>query len=440
MPPTRRHTPMHLPTLVRTLLAVASLSVLTLSACGERAATAALPWTMAVDSTGDTIRVRITGDVPDSLVRTLEVDLAIGEADGADELTFGRIGGIVVGLDGTMFVHDADQTVGLIRMFDSTGTYVRTVGAKGGGPGEYGQVNGIALAGNGDLLLWDGGGSRVNRYSPDGRFKSAFPLPVHGMFTANGLHVASDGTISLSAVVAHKELADGPPLPIPGFIRFDSLGVLRDSVAYPRWTSAEPASLLVDSPDGSRRSMFSIPFQPGIITTLLRDGGVVGGYADRYAFTIIGANAEPRQVIREVAAVPVSETEAAERRAQIEQIARRTNPGFNWTGPGIPATKPPFSGISVTDDGRLWVRVAQPDEAIPEAELPPLRTDVEPPPVRLTTREPIAYDIYAADGALLGRVKLPPRTTVYRVRGDFAWGVSRNADDVEFATRFRVTP
>ncbi|MCC7004276.1 MAG: 6-bladed beta-propeller [Gemmatimonadaceae bacterium] len=437
---TRRHTPMHLPHLVRTLLAVASLSVLTLGACGERASTAALPWTMAVDSTGDTIRVRITGDVPDSLVRTLEVDLSIGEADGADELTFGRIGGIVVGQDGTMFVHDADQTVGLIRMFDTTGTYVRTVGAKGGGPGEYGQLNGFALASNGDLLLWDGAGSRVNRYASDGSFKSAFLVPVSGMFTANGLHVASDGTISLSAVIGREEIANGPPLPIPGFIRFDSLGALRDSVAYPRWTSVKPATLRVDSPDGTRSSLFGIPFQPSVTTTLLRDGGVVGGYADRYAFTIIGAGAKPRQVMREVAAVPVSDTEAAERRAQIEQNAKRTNPGFSWTGPGIPATKPSFSNISVTDDGRLWVRVAQPAVPIPEAELPPLRTDVVPPPVRLTTREPIAYDIYAAAGELRGRVKLPPRTTVFHVRGDFAWGISRDADDVEFATRFRVTP
>ena len=77
---------------------------------------------------------------------------------------------------------------------------------------------------------------------------------------------------------------------------------------------------------------------------------------------------------------------------------------------------------------------------IPDDKLPPLRTDVVPAPIRLTTRDPAAYDVYAADGALLGRVKLPPRTSVFRVRGDFAWGISRNADDVEFATRFRVTP
>lgn len=86
------------------------------------------------------------------------------------------------------------------------------------------------------------------------------------------------------------------------------------------------------------------------------------------------------------------------------------------------------------------MRVAQSAEIIPEDELPPLRTDVVPTPIRLTTRDPIVYDVYAADGALLGRVKLPPRSNIFRVRGDSAWGISRNKDDVEFATRFRVTP
>ncbi|WP_331049145.1 6-bladed beta-propeller [Gemmatimonas sp.] len=274
-----------------------------LSACGEHTATASRPWTTAVDSTGDTTRVRITGDVPDSLVSTLAVDLAVGEADGADELTFGRIGGIVVGRDGAMFVYDADQTVGLIRMYSATGKYVRTVGAKGGGPGEYGQVNGFALAHNGDLLVWDGAGARINRYASDGSFRSSFRIPAGPMFTTNGLHLATDGTISLNAVIGHQEAANGPPMPIPGFIRFDSLGTLRDSVAYPRWTSVEPAPLRVDSPDGSRRSLLTIPFQPGITTTRLSDGGFVGGYADRYVFTIVGVGVKPRQVIRDEAAV-----------------------------------------------------------------------------------------------------------------------------------------
>ncbi len=198
---------------MRVLLATVSLSALMLSACGDRVATAALPWTTAVDSTGDTTRVRITGDVPDSLVRTPVVDLAVGQADGAEELTFGRIGGIVVGNDGAMFVYDADQTVGLIRMYAATGKYLRTVGAKGGGPGEYGQLNGFTVARNGDLLIWDGTGARVNRYAVDGRFTSAFRIPVSGMFTANGLHVATTGIIALkhsSRPPRDRERSSGP--------------------------------------------------------------------------------------------------------------------------------------------------------------------------------------------------------------------------------------
>ncbi len=61
--------------------------------------------------------------------------------------------------------------------------------------------------------------------------------------------------------------------------------------------------------------------------------------------------------------------------------------------------------------------MAQTAEVVPENELPPLRTDVVPAPIRLTTRDPAAYDVYSADGALLGRVKLPPHHRLSR-----AWG------------------
>lgn len=424
---------------MRVLLATVVLGTFAISACGGDAKTAALPWTTAVDSTGDTARVRISGDVPEELVRTLTVDLQIGEADGAEELTFGRIGGIFVGANGTLYVYDAHQTVGLIRLYSQTGEYIRTLGAKGGGPGEYGQLNGFTLAPNGDVVLWDGSGGRVNRYSAAGDYLSSFRVPISGFFTSNGVQVSNDGTISLRSTVGMRQGPSGM-VGTPGAIRLDSAGTVIDSVAYPSWSTAEPAVLFVESPDGRMRAIFSVPFQPSPVTAVLPEGGFAGGYSDRYAFTIARTGGKPRQVIREVAAVPVSETEQSQHRALIEQNAKRTNPSFSWTGPGIPAIKPAFTSILIGDDGRLWVRVAQAAEPIPEDQMPPVRTDVVPTPVRLTMRDPVAYDVYTAEGELLGRVKLPPRTTVYRVRGNHAWGVSRDDDDVEFATRFRILP
>src|SRR5690606_34417998 len=119
----------------------------------------------AVDSTGDTIQVRINGAVPDELVRTLVAELAVGETDGEDVYTFGRIGTVLEGPAKGLIVHDAHNTSGLIRLYDSTGTYLRTVGAKGSGPGEYQQLNGLVRLPNGQLVLWDGNNARLSRYA-----------------------------------------------------------------------------------------------------------------------------------------------------------------------------------------------------------------------------------------------------------------------------------
>lgn len=423
---------------MRRLLAP-TVALAALVACGGGADARNRPWTTAVDSTGDTIRVRIAGGVPDALVKTLVPDLTVGQVDGADELTFGRIGGMVVGRDGTMYVYDAHQTVGLIRLYSPSGEFIRTLGAKGGGPGEYGQINGFALAANGDLVLWDASGGRINRYAADGSFLESFRVPVSGMFTSNGVHVSRDGVISIRSTIG---MTQGPTgmVGVPGAIRLNADGSIRDSLAYPKWRDADSPVLFVESPDGRMRTIYSIPFQPGPVTTTLADGGFAGGFSDRYVFQIWPKEGKPIQVTRDIPAVPVAASEQSEYRAQIEQGAKRTNPNFSWTGPGIPTTKPAYQSILVDDDGRLWVRVSQPGEPIPEAEMPPVRTDIIPAPVRITTRDPVVYDVYSPTGELLGRLRMPRRTTLLRARGDFAWGISRDEDDVEFATRFRIEP
>ena len=72
-----------------------------------------------------------------------------------------------------------------------------------------------------------------------------------------------------------------------------------------------------------------------------------------------------------------------------------------------------------------------PDDAVPLAEARELdRAEVDRPGSDPNIVSPIWLNW---PGLIL-------RTNVFRVRGDFAWGISRNEDEVEFATRFRVTP
>lgn len=398
-----------------------------------------MPWTTAVDTTGDTIQVRITGPVPDDLVRTLVPELAVGETEGEEAYTFGRIGSVFGGPGNGLVVYDAHNTSGLIRLYDSTGTYVRTVGAKGSGPGEYQQLNGLVRLPNGQLVLWDGNNARIARYAADGEFINSWTLTMGGWFTSNGLQVDADGFVYRWTVIERGDEAAGVPMQ-SGMIRSDTLGTDLDTLVYPRWSPGVPAYLEASSPDGRMMTRTSPPFMPGQSVKVARGGGLVSGPGDPYVFYLLPPSGKPTRIEREHTPVPVSATESSERRAQIEQMMKRVNSSWSWTGPGIPATKPAYTTIEVADDGRLWVRLSTAGEPIPEEELAPVPSGVTPPPVRLTTREPIVYDVYSPEGRLLGRVKLPPRTTLSRASGNTVWGVQRDADDVEQAVRFRVDP
>lgn len=397
-----------------------------------------MPWATSVDSTGDTIVVRIAGDVPQTHVRTLATDLRVGAEDGSEEETFGGIGTVMGTADGGLLVHDAQSAA--VRLFDAQGTFVRTVGGKGGGPGEYDQINGIAQLPDGRIALWDATGGRLNVYTPAGDFLYTARMPITGWFSQNILHVDDAGALYARGILERHPTdftkSKG------GFIRMSDSAVVRDSLPLIEFGAPAPP-LTARSRDGRSMTATSVPFLPGSFVRQRPDGGQVSGTGEPYRFYLVGGALEkPIRVEREHVPVAVSETESSQRREQIERNMKRLDPSWSWTGPGIPATKPAYRGLEVGADGRIWVLLSMPGEPIPEAELPPVRqpTNGAPPPVRLTTREPNVYDVFSPAGMLLGRVALPARTRVYSMRGDTVWGVQRDSLDVEYAVRMRVVP
>lgn len=62
-------------------------------------------------------------------VLSLEEDLSIGTSEGEEECVFSRIGGIDVDDDGNVYAIDASSAH--IRVFDSRGRFLRTIGRKG---------------------------------------------------------------------------------------------------------------------------------------------------------------------------------------------------------------------------------------------------------------------------------------------------------------------
>ncbi len=131
--------------------AISAFAAVVTAACSGDVAQG--PTAQVLDSAG--VRI-VTYDLTDLTVPTYRVivehDLEIGVQDGAPEYSFSRIPGLAVTRDGSFVVSDALAQE--LRVYDATGTYVRTIGQRGEGPGEFASAPAIVgLAGDtGELL------------------------------------------------------------------------------------------------------------------------------------------------------------------------------------------------------------------------------------------------------------------------------------------------
>lgn len=90
-------------------------------------------------------------------------------------------------------VYICDMNNHVVKVFDRNGKFLRTVGRKGRGPGDFSLPASMALAPNGDLWVAEIGGLRVQRFSPQGKsmhiFKHLSPIYLIGTTSNNELIV-----------------------------------------------------------------------------------------------------------------------------------------------------------------------------------------------------------------------------------------------------------
>jgi hypothetical protein len=105
----------------------------------------------------------------------LEEDLRIGTFGGDLHYQFGQVGAVAVDSRGEIYV--SDRQAQEVRVFSATGSFLRTVGTPGSGPGELGLGASELLISPGDtLLVPDPRNRRINRYAPDGASLGSVPL------------------------------------------------------------------------------------------------------------------------------------------------------------------------------------------------------------------------------------------------------------------------
>ena len=416
------------------------VAVLAMFGCSSAASTDAATWQTAVDTLGDTIVVRTTG--AESPPRhAMHVEMSIGQLEGPDEYTFGSITDVVVSPDGDIYVFDSQAMQ--LRRYDAEGRFVRAVGRKGAGPGEYDRVNGVDVGPDGRVFLWDAGNARLATYTAHGEPEGSFRIQG-GFFTSDGLLVDSTGRFYTRGHIFGDDISEWRSI----IVRYGVGGTPVDTFEVPKFDI--PSSVIFASRDGSRSSN-NVPFSPTALWALTPDMQFISGRSDVYAIHRELPGGERLRIERVATPVPVSDAERSEREERATWSMRRTDPSWRWNGPPIPEVKPYFKKLATGLDGRIWVQLSQPGEVDPEADSAARATEVAsasgaaggPPPDRppaLRYREPQVWDVFERDGRYLGQIELPHDFTLHAMRGEHVWGVLRDELDVQSVVRARIEP
>jgi len=388
-------------------------------------------WEAVIDTAGDTITVRTLSGGAWPNAATLVAEASIGEADGADEYIIGEPQSIAVGADGTILV--LDTQVPVLRAYSADGEYLRDVGRKGGGPGEYESPDGMTVLPDGRIVVRDPPNGRISVFDASGTYLEQWPLSG-GFNTDRRFYVDTAGNSYVTTLLSRGR---APWEWEFGLVRYGPDGAIIDTLAAPVW-DYEFAQVKA-SREGSS-SVRAVPFTAQTTWSFSPLGYMVGGLSTEYRIDLFRPDAPVLRIEREWTPVTVQAAEADEQRRRITTGLQRQYGSWRWNGPPIPGTKPPFKDVFVSWEGDVWVALSTEGVAtMSEAEARAEEQASGRVPLRF--REPVAFDVFAPDGRYLGPVTVPAsfRTEPEPiVRGDRVWAVTRDDLDVASVVRFRI--
>lgn len=332
----------------------------------------------------------------------------IGSVDGQGPDAFGQIWTAVEDARGRTWV--LDRQASAIPVFDSTGTWVRTVGREGAGPGEFRRPLAVLRAPDDRMWVVDPGNARYSVYDTAGTWLTSFrreisstTVPWPGGFDDQGrLYDVIFTTVPerTRSLVRHE---------------FDDSVTVVDTLRLPD-PPGEEDDIRGEIPGGFL--VASVPYGSRFAWAFVPDGRIVFGMTGDYRIHVAPIGGPTTRIIeREFTPVPVSSDERA---AAFERMRSYIDQGLDFAPSMIPDNHPAVATFFIDDAGYLWVQPLKPDAA-----------DDSRPGLRL-----VDWDIFDPDGRYLGRLTdLPPSLSI---RGNSITGHTTDELGVPYVVRYRI--
>ena len=399
------------------------------AACGTDTSPAPAGPEVVVETIGDTTVVRTMSGSVWGAEATLVAEVSVGELDGPEEYLFGSISSIAVSDRWDIYV--LDEQAQHVRVFDSAGVYVETLGGRGEGPGEFGYAEAIALLPGGRLVVRDSRNNRISVFGQGPGQTEQWGFDAGNSGSNHPLHTDVQGRTYLNTRdLSRTDWARHIIVLGPDGAHLDTLSEPSSPFERPLLTAEHTAEW------GTSSASAHVPFSPVFQWTVHPGGRFVTGLPSEYRINVPRDDGVLR-IERATEPVPVLDKERAHERERVERYMRETDPNWSWNGPPIPDHKPFYQELLAGRDGRIWVRLWTEASRVENENHDP----DDPRSAPVTWVEPLRYDVFEPDGTHLGVVVPPDEFTPYVnpvFDGDYVWGVTRDELGVQRVVRYRI--
>ena len=301
-----------------------------------------------------------------------------------------------------------------IKKFDRTGKFIKSIGRKGQGPGEF-QMPYLIAVGRNSFLVYDITSQKLNRLDLDGNFIRGLSVPFSGEDPKKIMSLPGGGFV-LETEKDYYDISDKPQ-----DIRIVTIGgefepgndLYKRQIMRTKYRRT-PQGPITNVPQ---------PYVPDISWTVTHEGLVLIGISDKYTFDSF----DPRKGRTggfSWHSRPVRVT-AEDRKRWFSSLSSNLKsmgnnvPGFIREGTDFPDFKPLFDRVLCDPEGNILVR--------------PI---LEEPAKNI-------YDAFTPDGRFIARIDLSGgEKNVYReltqTSDGSLWSWARDEDDNYIITRWRI--
>ncbi len=311
--------------------------------------------------------------------------------------------------DGQGLIYVSDTKENHSTVFDAAGTFLKTIGRKGQGPGEFQYLGEIEFS-QGRLIASEG--KKITILDREGGFIRAAKLEDRGM--PRRMKALPDGRIVIETMITDYQSR--------GHDRETALDLYSADLAFVKTVYQRPIRQYKPITEPVATDL-PIPFAAAVSWDLRPDGKIVIGYSESYEIEIHDPDKGRISVIRH-ACEPVEVTNEDKKIffAGISYMTQdvpgappvlhRGAPDYQIKNTEFPKLKPAFTQMRCDAQGRIWVCLSGP----------------------AGEKDGPRHDVFDRNGRFIGRVRLLGGELPYRpLAWTGGWWMIRSAEEGEFS-------